>query len=375
MGYRIGKQSPTAAVNRTDLPGLPQGPCPNHCRVSTLKTIENLARRARYARRALLADPPGGAAPLVGKWLGRRTPIPGRIVVDPSRNWNGLPQSDPLSLDHWQEILLATVEWLGPLPVTFLSRSEKLSPLVPDLIRFTNRLECAVSLYGVDGGIDEDLALQLVDEGLGRACLVLGGVTPDLHAEVSGRSVGRTTAAVSALVRARELRRVVLDVVVDFPCTPSTAKDLEAVLGWAQQAGADGFAVSPPFLSPAAPVHLADDLADRVAELESAAGAFHRTAKGTVGALRATWAAGDGGPGGHGPTRCPVAGLRLDIRGCGRFGSCPFHRSMGRLERGADVGEAWARSREHFEAVRSCARFCRHQELVPPGLAPPWSPR
>ncbi len=286
-----------------------------------------------------------------------------------------MPQPNPLPMEHWHEILLSAVEWLGPVPITFLSRSLELSPLVPELVRFANRLECAASIYGVDGGIDDDLALRLVDCGLSRACLVLGGVTPDLHAEVSGRSVGRTTAAVSALVRARELRRVALDVVVDFPCTPGTAKDLAAVLGWAQQAGADGFAVSPPFLAPAAPVQLDDALARRVAALEISQDPFHRTARGTVQGLRSTWEAGDGGPGGHGPTRCPVAGLRLDVRGCGRFGSCPFHRSMGRLQPGAGVAEAWAGGREHFDAVHSCARRCRHQELVPPGLAPPWSPR
>jgi len=310
---------------------------------------------------------------VLGRLLGRRVPIPGRVVIDPGRNWAGLPQGEPLPLEQWQEILLSAVEWLGPVPVTFLSRSETLSPLVPELIRFANRLECAVSLYGVDGGIDEDLAVRLVDMGLGRACLVLGGVTPDLHAEVSGRSVGRTTAAVRALVRARQLRGEQLDVVVDFPCTPATAKDLEAVLGWAKQAGADGFAVSPPFLAPAASAEFPDELARRIAELE-AAGGFHRTARGTVGALRASWEAGDGRPGGLGPTVCPVAGLRLDVRGCGRFGSCPFHRSIGRLGPGVDLAQAWADGREHFEAVRSCARFCRHQELVPPGIAPPWSP-
>jgi hypothetical protein len=338
-----------------------------------VKSIERLARRARYAGRSLLADPPGARGRFVGRLVGARTPTPARVVLDLGRSWSGLPVEADQDPERWFQVLLAAVEWLGPVPVTFLNRSRCLSPLVPDLVRFAHRLECSVSLYGVDGGVDDDMALQLVDRGLQRACLVLGGVTPDLHAEVSGRSVGRTTAAVTALVRARERRRASLDVVVDFPCTPATAKDLPAVLGWARQAGADGFAVSPPFLAPAAPATLDDELELRVTELETSRDPFHRTARGTAGALRATWQVGDGGPGGLGPTVCPVAGLRLDLRGCGRFGACPFKRSIGQLSSGGGLTEAWAAGREHFEAVRSCPRRCWHQELVPPGHTPPWS--
>jgi hypothetical protein len=336
--------------------------------------IDTIARRARYARRVMAASRSGRVSAALAK-LGRRAhPVPARVVIDPSRGWSGQVERDTLPLERWQELLLSAVEWLGPVPVTLLSRSSELSPLAPELVRFCNRLECEVTLYGVDGGIDDELALRLVDVGLSRACLVLGGVTPDLHAEVSGRSVGRTTGAVSALVQARERRSARLDVVVAFPCTPDTAKDLAAVLGWARQAGADGFAVTPPFLAPAASAELDEPLARRVRALEDSSAPFDRTAPGTVDALRAAWEAGDGGPGGLGPSRCPVAGLRVDIRGCGRFGSCPFHRSIGRLGPGDDLAARWAEGQSHFDALSSCARRCRHPELVPSGVAPPWSP-
>jgi hypothetical protein len=339
---------------------------------STLKSVESITRRARYLGRTVMADPPGRAGRFVGRLL-QRVPVPARLVLDLGRCWNGQPHAAPASLERWQHQLLAVIDWLGPVPVTFLTRSHRLPALVPELIRFLHRLGCSVSLYGVDSGIDDELALRLVDLGLERACLVLGGVTPDLHAEVSGRSVGRTTAAVTALVRAREQRGASLDVVVDFPCTPGTAKDLPAVMGWARQAGADGFAVSPPFLAPAASARLPSSLSRRILELERSGDGFHRTPRGTARALEATWAAGDGGPGGLGPTRCPVAGLRMDLRACGRFGACPFHRSIGQLEPGTDPAAAWADGGGHFEATRSCERRCWHQELIPPGHMLPWS--
>ncbi len=340
-----------------------------------MKTIEQLTLRARFARRSLLADPPGGSGRLVRLVRRGRAAEPARLVLDAGRSWSGQSLDNPLPLERWQRLLLEAVDWLGPLPVTLLSRCQTLPALAPELVRFAHRLGCPVSLYGVDGGIDADLALRLVDLGLERATLVLGGVTPDLHAEVSGRSVGRTTAAITALVEAREARRAALDVVVDFPCTPGTAKDLPAVLGWARQAGADGFAVSPPFLAPAAPVLLGQDLARRVAELEASRDPFHRTGRGTVAALEATWTAGDGGPGGIGPGACPVAGLRLDIRACGRFGACPFQRSIPAPAPGVHLSDAWAAGRGHFEAVAACARRCWHQELLPPDRRPPWSAR
>ncbi len=341
---------------------------------STLKTLDRIALRSRYALRSFLADPPGGKGSLGSRLLGlgQRAPTPARVVLDLGRCWNGKTLTTPRPLEHWQEVLLAAVDWLGPVPVTFLSRSHRLPEPLPEAVRFAHRLGCNVALYGVDGGIDDDLALRLVDLGLQRASLVLGGVTPDLHAEVSDRSVGRTTAAVASLVRAREQRQATLDVIVDFPCTPTTAKGLPAVMGWSRQAGADGFAVSAPFLAPSAPAHLDHELARRLGELESSADPFQRTPRGTTRALRSTWAAGDGGPGGLGPSACPVAGLRLDMRGCGRFGACPFHRSVGEFEPGVELAVAWAAGWEHFQAARECARRCWHPELIPAGRAPPW---
>ena len=372
MGYRLRNESPTARADRPDRPGRRLCDLQHYSLVIRVNSFEHLALRARFVGRSLLANPPVGRRRVMDRWI-RRVPVPARLALDPGRQWSGTPVEGMLPIEHWHRVLLEAVEWLGPVPVTFISRSEVLAASVPELVRFAHRLECDVSLYGVDGGIDDDMALRLVDCGLQRACLVLSGVTPDLHSEVSGRSVGRTTAAVSALVRAREARRAPLDVVVDFPCTPATAQDLPAVLGWARQAGADGFAASPPFLAPDTPAELDESLARRVSELELSQDPFHRTAEGTAAALAGSWAAGDGGPGEPGPSSCPVAGLRLDVRGCGRFGACPFQRSIGRFGEGVDLRQAWAGGGGHFAATRSCARRCSHPELVPPGLALPWS--
>ncbi|MFH1468904.1 MAG: hypothetical protein ABIO70_31240 [Pseudomonadota bacterium] len=316
---------------------------------------------------------------------GRLVPRPARIVLDLGRCWNGETVSARLPPRVWQEALLQAVAWLGPVPVTFLSRSARLPPDLPELLRFVTRLECPAALFGVDGGIDGDLALRLVDLGLRRACLVLGGVNPDLHAEVAGLPLEPTTGAVTALVRAREARRSGLDVVVAFPCTPSTASNLSGVEGWARQVGADGFAVSPPFNAPPAPAEVPADVLARVRSLERSRDRFHRTPPGTSDALCSTWAAGDGGPGGRAPFRCPAAGLRLDIRACGRFGACPFKRSIDRIGGGGDsaaahpqrsreLPAAWAAGQEHFEAIRACERRCWHPELLPRGLRAPWEP-
>jgi hypothetical protein len=298
-------------------------------------------------------------------------------VLDLGRRWNGEVAEPGLPAAFWQQVLLQARTWLGPVPVTFLSRSSVLPAALPELMRFATRLGNPAALFGVAGGIDEDLAERLMDCGLRRACLVLGGVSPDLHAEAVGPGLERSAAAVAALVQARERARSALDVVVVFSCTPSTAPELAGVEGWARQVGADGFAVAPPFQAPPAPAGLPEAIAARVSRAERSGG-FQRTPPGTVEALRATWAAGDGGPGGLGPFRCPVAALRLDIRACGRLGACPFQRSAASLARAAgsgdppDLAAAWAGGAAHFEAIRRCARRCWHPELVHPGLAPPW---
>jgi len=335
-----------------------------------LNIAMSIPPRLRYATRSLLASHPALPAALER----RLVPRPARIVLDLGRCWNGEAVGDRLPVAIWQRALLEAVDWLGPVPVTLLSRSAQLPPDLPEVLRFVSRLECPAALFGVDGGVDDEMALRLVDLGLRRACLVLGGVSPDLHAEVAGLPLEPTTAAIGAWVRARTSRRSGLDVVVVFPCTPSTASNLSGVEGWARQVGADGFAVSPSFHAPFAPAEVPAEVLARVRSLERSRDRFHRTPPGTQEALRSTWAAGDGGPGGRGPFRCPVAGLRIDIRACGRFGACPFHRSIDRIDGGRSLPEAWAAGQRHFEAIRTCGRRCWHPEILPDGLHPPWGP-
>jgi len=295
-------------------------------------------------------------------------------VLDLTRCWNGQALSPARPLEFWQELLLEAVTWLGPLPVTILSRSKAMHPDLAAVVRFAHRLECPVCLYGQGEGIDDELALRLSDVGLHRVCVVVGGVTSSIHEEVAGRSLDGTTAAVWALLKARDARRMPMDLVVDFPCTPVSVPDLAGVKGWARQVGVDGFAASPPFLAPISPHELPREAARMLRELESGGGSFRRTAPGTTAAVAATWRAGDRKPGSprEGGDACPIGGLRLDVRACGRFGACPFKRSIGCFEPGVDLRQAWTEGTAHFADIAACQRRCHHPELLQRGLAPPW---
>lgn len=328
-----------------------------------MKHIDRLMMGARGARRRWAAQ---------SRWLTMAGSLPGRIepsslFIDLSRGWDGAPAAAPMPADTWRDLLVAVVEWLGPVPVHVQARARRLHEATAAVVRFARRLECPVTLVGPGGGIDLDLAFALADAGLERATLVVGGVSPGINQETAGSDLEGASNAVLAFLEARDARQRDLDVVVQFPCSPVSAPELASVEGWARQVSADGFQITAPLLAPAGPTALDPVTGARIHRLEKTWDRFHRTQPGTGQAVRAVWAAGDGEPGAV-RTRggCPIAGIRLSVRADGAWGTCPFKPAAGHLGGSVGLREGWlATWPEHVRMLRTCPRACFHPQLVP----------
>jgi hypothetical protein len=156
---------------------------------------------------------------------------------------------------------------------------------------------------------------------------------------------------------------VALDVEVAIPWVDGVTLEINAIIGWARQAGADGFRIIAPYKAqdlPADP-ELLDGLMD---DNEG----FCRNTTKSIEEIHTMVAHQDREPGidrslSRRRGRCPVGGQRLVIGAHRSVYSCPFHPPIGEL--GDEVSAVWALAENHLTAISNCTRACVHSELAP----------
>ncbi len=287
---------------------------------------------------------------------------PARLVLrlDDADLPGSLGEGAPLAEAALQARIAEAVGWLGPLPVTVFSAGIDAEGPAIELLRFAHRLDNATTLVTAGLGLDERVALALMDAGLGRLCLRLDADSAAPGSPAQG--------ALKALRFARNARQAPLDLECWLPWEGASAAAAPALLLWARAAGADGLRVVAPWraedLSPAPP--------------PAAAPPFDRTDPGTR-ALLARMKDATPGPGADGRSAlrrpfgpCPVGGQRLELTLNGRLCACPFQVPI--PGDGALASRVATGASDHLQAISACDRVCAHPELVPAPLGPTRSP-
>ena len=293
---------------------------------------------------------------------------PARLVLrmDEGDLTGSLGDGEPLNQAALQRALIDAVEWLGPIPVTFLALESSGSHLVESLIRFAHRLECPTELVTAGRGIDREQAEALVDCGLKAVRVLVGGVSDRVQQSVIGLPAIEATDAVAALLAARDNRRAAMDIEVGIPWRGRSNEEMRAVVGWARQAGVDGYRVLAPWSAEDMPVD-----AELLDDMGGVRDGFNRTDPATVVEIHAMVAHQDGQPGAprvqgnlkRRRFRCPVGGQRVELTVNGHLRSCPFKGDIAASN--GTLSERWSQSRSHLQAIHSCDRMCAHVELAP----------
>ena len=313
---------------------------------------------------------------------------PARLVLrlDDADLPGSLGQGRPLALADWHQALVSAVEWLGPLSVTILAHRSAGGATAAELVRFAHRLECRTELVSDGVGLDLGRAEELVDRGLERLRIRMGGVSPEVHQAVVGGDLDAAMGAVRAALEARTERGARLDIEVALPWKEPAQSEARALIGWAREAGVDGFRLLAPWRSEGLPAD--PELLDAVLDaFGSAQPGFHRTSAATIAELHAMGAHSDGGPGlarADAPAcrrhrACPVGGQRLELSAHGRLSACPFKVPIAADLSSTppvglsgtpplDLARAWQQAGPHLREIRSCTRACVHHELAPLGL-------
>lgn len=294
---------------------------------------------------------------------------PSRLVLrlDDADLPGAMGSGKPLTRHEWHQVIADVVAWIGPVPVTLIATHCADDVEVAELVRFAHRLECPTRLVTDGTGIDSAVAAHLLTCGLGSIRLLVGGVSELVQRQTVGNAAVEATGALAALHAARVEAGASLDIEIAIPWVQGVTLELTAVIGWARQAGADGFRVIAPYRAenlPADP-ELLDGILDDY-------GAFCRNSATSIDELHAMVAHQDGAPGierqhSRRRLRCPVGGQRLVIGARRSVYSCPFHAPIGALD-GA-LGPVWQGAGSHLQAIASCSRACMHPELAPQPLS------
>jgi hypothetical protein len=308
-----------------------------------MRGIDQLLLQLRGRVRRVQARLPGAPPPRPGAVVLRLDAHPAPIDA-------ALPAAagPPLGLGAWRARLTEIIRWAGPMPVTVRLLTAPPEGMAAELLRFAQRLGCPTTLETAGQGLDEEVALALLDAGLGRARLFVASLQAGPQIAALGVDPIDAAAALRALRGARDLRQAPLDVEVAVPWLRGAGAELSTIRGWATQAGADGVRVLPPWTA---------------ADAEGAAGlpegrgdAGLRGLRAIAPQLRAMAADGQAAPGAPRRRRCGVLGQRLDLAADGAVRACPFKPPMGTPDQLPPA--AWLSGDVHRQLIHSCGRTC-----------------
>ncbi len=303
-----------------------------------MKRFEQWLARSRSLARTVRSTLPGRA--------GHHRPVRLILRLNDIGLASGLVRSTGplLSLGAWQDAIVRFVQWLGPTRVAFCGGEPAESSFLAPLVLFSNRLECPTHLVTA-GGIGPAEAELLVDSGLGAATVLVGGVDEGTHQRVVGRPLEQASSTLDNLQRARQRRSRPLQLLVGVPLSVQNLSSLEAIGGWARQAGADAVLATVP---------LGTDAPPGASEAISSLGRDNRTPKHLLDWL-------------DGRRTRPHGGLRAEVISDGTLLASPCTGPLGSL-RNADPKSLWEGAEEQVHAAREHPRPWDEAELVPEHL-------
>lgn len=318
--------------------------------VSTLPRIQS---RLRALRAGVLVGGPGAAVHQAAAALGR-VPGPARAQLRLDAEPWGESAPGALDLAAWHDQLVALAAWRGPCPLSIVAGPDL--DLAAQVARFARRLDFFVelclsegALCGPDGsGLRPSQADGLIDLDPEALRLSLGAGAPPA-----------ALAALAVIAASKQRRGSNCRVFVSLRWeegAPATARAA------AQAAAAAG--LGPVQLEPAPRARRAPS-AEAWAELVSA-GLAAPLSPALERAVERMFAADDGEPGApHAPGRCPVGGLRVELRADGSAWSCPFQAPLRPAGDARPLDQAWAAGAACRSTIAACGRRCAHPSLSP----------
>ena len=290
---------------------------------------------------------------------------PARLVLqmDDPHLPHSFGSGEPLSIAEWRDAIASVVRRWGPLPVTVLANRNASDGDAAAAVRFAHRLGCPTLLVTDGTGVTDALADELVGGGLDSVRITVGGVSDGIQLKTVGNTASQATGAVASFLGSRARVSESLDVEVAIPWVDGVTAELTAIIGWAHEAGVDGFRLVAPYRAASLPAD--PELLDNVID---AAQGFCRNGPTSIEELHAMVAHQDGEPGlarRHARRRfkCPVGGQRIVVGRRRNVYSCPFHEPIGELQ--GDLDRLWSNGTDHFRRIAECKRACVHTQLAP----------
>lgn len=266
---------------------------------------------------------------------------------------NSLGDGSEISLAQVQFLIADFVQKTGENPVHVWAMENGASEKVAQILRFAHRLDC-FTLVMVNGeGFDKESVLQLLRSGVDEIWFLFGGVSQQVHQEVTGLDVDQTTQTLQWFLNARAESRDEFrsKICIGVPWIYEAPKEMSAIRNWGQELGVDKIQVLLPYYG----AELASETIPNHPKLSSLlAKALHGFEREEKSPKLPGWRK-------QVPGFCPIGNTRLEIGAKGQVCSCPFKAPV-TWER-EDMSALWQKLSAHRGEILRCKQMCWHPEL------------
>ena len=253
-----------------------------------------------------------------------------------------------ISLAKAQSLIAEFVQKTGRNPVHVWAMENGSLEKVSQIIRFAHRLGCPTMIMINGKGFDQESVFRLLRSGVGEIWFRFGGLSQQVHKDVTGLDIDETTQTLQWFLQQR--KGFDSKICIGVPWIGEAPKEMSAVRNWGQEIGIDKIEAVLPYYGSALASEAIPGFPKLSSILERALQGGERNMQLPGWKKQAPF-----------PMSCPIGNTRLEIGSKGQVCACPFKKPVKWEE--DDLESLWKKLSFHRREIIRCKRMCWHSEL------------
>ncbi len=156
-----------------------------------------------------------------------------------------MPKAEELGTDEWKRVITELREWIGPYRVQLAGGETFMRKDILEIVRHASDNDVLTGIVSNGTIIDQKIAKEIVDSGLGYIHISVDGMRPETHDELRGIKglYARTMEGIEHMIHASEGSGLAISIATVI--NRKNVKELKELLAFTEKKGLNGIVFNP----------------------------------------------------------------------------------------------------------------------------------